>query len=61
MQIEIIQEIEEETKHLDSVNMMNIDASSEPLPFMGKLFEYFSKNSYTIKKFISIRYTNINN
>lgn len=31
---EIIQEIEEETKHLDSSNMMEIDTSSEPLPFM---------------------------
>lgn len=29
---EIIQEIEEETKHLDSSNMMEIDTSSEPLP-----------------------------
>uniref|UniRef100_UPI002F42A966 TetR/AcrR family transcriptional regulator n=1 Tax=Clostridioides difficile TaxID=1496 RepID=UPI002F42A966 len=28
---EIIQEIEEETKHLDSSNMMEIDTSSEPL------------------------------
>lgn len=40
---EIIQEIEEETKHLDSSNMMEIDTSSEPLPFMVKLFEYFRK------------------
>lgn len=46
---EIIQEIEEETKHLDSVNMMSIDASNEPLPFMVKLFEYFRENSVIIK------------
>lgn len=46
---EIIQEIEEETKHLDSSNMMEIDTSSEPLPFMVKLFEYFRKNSVIIK------------
>ncbi|UWD48862.1 TetR/AcrR family transcriptional regulator [Clostridioides difficile] len=49
---EIIQEIEEETKHLDSVNMMNIDASNEPLPFMVKLFEYFRKNSVIIKSIL---------
>ncbi|EQF27089.1 bacterial regulatory s, tetR family protein [Clostridioides difficile CD160] len=46
---EIIQEIEEETKHLDSVNMMNLDTSNEPLPFMVKLFEYFRENSVIIK------------
>lgn len=46
---EIIQEIEEETKHLDSANMMNIDTSNEPLPFMVKLFEYFRENSVIIK------------
>ncbi|MCC0644073.1 MULTISPECIES: TetR/AcrR family transcriptional regulator C-terminal domain-containing protein [unclassified Clostridioides] len=49
---EIIQEIEEETKHLDSVNMMNIDASNEPLPFRVKLFEYFRKNSVIIKSIL---------
>ncbi|MGX9758214.1 TetR/AcrR family transcriptional regulator [Clostridioides difficile] len=49
---EIIQEIEEETKHLDSVNMMSIDASNEPLPFMVKLFEYFRKNSVIIKSIL---------
>ncbi|NMS89215.1 TetR family transcriptional regulator [Clostridioides difficile] len=49
---EIIQEIEEETKHLDSVNMLNIDASNEPLPFMVKLFEYFRKNSVIIKSIL---------
>ncbi|MCC0654083.1 TetR/AcrR family transcriptional regulator C-terminal domain-containing protein [Clostridioides sp. ES-S-0001-03] len=49
---EIIQEIEEETKHLDSVNMMNMDASNEPLPFMVKLFEYFTKNSVIIKSIL---------
>ncbi|MCC0638426.1 MULTISPECIES: TetR/AcrR family transcriptional regulator [unclassified Clostridioides] len=49
---EIIQEIEEETKHLDSVNMMNMDASNEPLPFMVKLFEYFRKNSVIIKSIL---------
>ncbi|MFN1921249.1 TetR/AcrR family transcriptional regulator [Clostridioides difficile] len=49
---EIIQEIEEETKHLDSSNMMEIDTSSEPLPFMVKLFEYFRKNSVIIKSIL---------
>lgn len=49
---EIIQEIEEETKHLDSSNMMEIDTSSEPLPFMVKLFEYFRKNSIIIKSIL---------
>ncbi|MDB3084071.1 TetR family transcriptional regulator [Clostridioides difficile] len=49
---EIIQEIEEETKHLDSVNMMNIDASNEPLPFMVKIFEYFRDNSVIIKSIL---------
>lgn len=52
---EIIQEIEEETKHLDSVNMMNIDASSEPLPFMVKLFEYFRENSVIIKSILGVK------
>ncbi len=46
---EIIQEIEEKTKNLNSVNMMNIDAINEPLPFMVKLFEYFRENSVIIK------------
>lgn len=46
---EIIQEIEEKTKYSDSVNMMNIDAVNEPLPFMVKLFEYFRENSVIIK------------
>ncbi|MBY2479007.1 TetR/AcrR family transcriptional regulator [Clostridioides difficile] len=49
---EIIQEIEEETKHLDSVNMMNLDTSNEPLPFMVKLFEYFKENSVIIKSIL---------
>lgn len=49
---EIIQEIEEETKHIDSVDMMNIDASNEPLPFMVKLFEYFRENSVIIKSIL---------
>ncbi|MDQ7093547.1 TetR/AcrR family transcriptional regulator C-terminal domain-containing protein [Desulfosporosinus sp. PR] len=49
---EIIQEIEEETKHLDSVNMMNIDTTNEPLPFMVKLFEYFRENSVIIKSIL---------
>lgn len=49
---EIIQEIEEETKHIDSVNMMNIDATNEPLPFMVKLFEYFRENSVIIKSIL---------
>jgi len=49
---EIIQEIEEETKHLDSVNMMNIDSTNEPLPFMVKLFEYFRENSVIIKSIL---------
>ncbi|HBG5345401.1 TPA: TetR/AcrR family transcriptional regulator C-terminal domain-containing protein [Clostridioides difficile] len=49
---EIIQEIEEETKHLDSANMMEIDTSNEPLPFMVKLFEYFRKNSVIIKSIL---------
>lgn len=42
---EIIQEIEEETKHLDSSNMMEIDTSSEPLPFMVKLLNILEKFS----------------
>lgn len=49
---EIIQEIEEETKHLDSANMMNIDTTKEPLPFMVKLFEYFRENSVIIKSIL---------
>lgn len=49
---EIIQEIEEETRHLDAVNMMNIDATNEPLPFMVKLFEYFRENSVIIKSIL---------
>ena len=49
---EIIQEIEDETKHLDSVNMMNIDTTNEPLPFMVKLFEYFRENSVIIKSIL---------
>ena len=49
---EIIQEIEEETKHLDSINMLNIDASNEPLPFMVKLFEYFKENSVIVKSIL---------
>jgi AcrR family transcriptional regulator len=49
---EIIQEIEEETKHLDSVNMRNIDTTNEPLPFMVKLFEYFRENSVIIKSIL---------
>lgn len=49
---EIIQEIEEETRHLDSVNMMNIDTTNEPLPFMVKLFEYFRENSAIIKSIL---------
>lgn len=40
---EIIQEIEEETKHLDSSNMMEIDTSSEPLPFMVKFLNILEK------------------
>ncbi len=49
---EIIQEIEEETKHLDSADMMNIDTTKEPLPFMVKLFEYFRENSVIIKSIL---------
>lgn len=49
---EIIQEIEEETRNLDSVNMMNIDTTNEPLPFMVKLFEYFRENSAIIKSIL---------
>lgn len=46
---EIISEIEEDTRHLDSNIMMNIDAINEPLPFMVKIFEYFRENSGIIK------------
>ncbi len=49
---EIIKEIQEETRHLDSVNMMNIDTTNEPLPFMVKLFEYFRENSVIIKSIL---------
>jgi len=49
---EIIQDIEEKTKHLDSVNMSNIDTTNEPFPFMVKFFEYFRENSVIIKSIL---------
>lgn len=49
---EIIQEIRENTKHLDSINMMNMDTINEPLPFMVKLFECFRDNSVLIKSIL---------
>ena len=52
---EIIKEIEKETRHLDSVNMMNIDTTNEPLPFMVKLFEYFRENSAIIKSVLGFK------
>lgn len=49
---EIIQEMEEETKHLDPINMRNIDTTNKPLPFMVTLFEYFRENSVIIKSIL---------
>ncbi|GFP74059.1 hypothetical protein [Clostridium fungisolvens] len=49
---ESIQEIEDETKHLDSINMMNIDTTNEPLPFMVKFFEYLRENSVIVKSIL---------
>ncbi|WP_317311652.1 TetR/AcrR family transcriptional regulator [Clostridium thermobutyricum] len=49
---EIIQEIEDKTKHIDSINIMNIDTLNEPLPFIVKLFEYFKENSVIIKSLL---------
>jgi AcrR family transcriptional regulator len=46
---EVIQEIQEQTKDIDSINLLNIDALNEPLPFMIKLFEYFKENSNFMK------------
>jgi AcrR family transcriptional regulator len=46
---EVIQEIQEQTKDIHSINLLNIDALNEPLPFMIKLFEYFKENSNLMK------------
>lgn len=46
---EIIQEIQEQTKDIDNINIKSIDDSNEPLPFVIKLFEYFEENSSLIK------------
>lgn len=49
---EIIQEIEDKTNHINSINILNIDTLNEPLPFMVKLFEYFKENSVIIKSIL---------
>ncbi len=46
---EIIQELERETHDLGSGNMLRMDSTNEPLPFMVKLFEYFKKNAAIIQ------------
>lgn len=50
---EIIQEIEDKTKYINSINILNIDTINEPLPFMVKLFEYLKENSVIIKSILS--------
>lgn len=46
---EIMQEIQEQTKGIDYINMMNIDVVNEPIPFIIKLFEYFKENANFMK------------
>lgn len=41
---EILTEIKEETKNIDSINLMGLNPVNEPLPFIIKLFEYFKDN-----------------
>lgn len=46
---EIMKEIQEQTKGIDYINMMNIDVVNEPIPFIIKLFEYFKENANFMK------------
>jgi AcrR family transcriptional regulator len=46
---EVMLEIQEQTKLIDSINMLNVSSLNEPIPFIVKLFEYFKKNSVFIK------------
>ncbi|MCT8975243.1 TetR/AcrR family transcriptional regulator [Clostridium sp. CX1] len=46
---EVMQELYEKIKIIDSTDFMNIDAIREPMPFVIKIFEYFKENSMLMK------------
>lgn len=46
---EIIQEVQEQTKNIDKLNIQSIDDQNEPIPFVIKLFEYFQENAGILK------------
>ena len=46
---EVMEEIKEQTKNIDSINIFILDSINKPIPFMVKLFEYFKENTVFIK------------
>lgn len=46
---ELIEEIQEQTKNLDFIPPLNLEAINEPLAFIIKLFQYFKENAALLK------------
>ncbi|MEL7567716.1 MAG: TetR/AcrR family transcriptional regulator [Dehalobacterium sp.] len=46
---EILEEIQDKTKDIDSIDLLSIDSLNKPIPFMIKLFEYFKENAIFLK------------
>lgn len=46
---EIIQGLHEQTKDIDSIDLLNTDDINKPVPFIVKLFEYFKENAIFFK------------
>jgi len=46
---EILEEIQDKTKDIDSIDLVSIVSLNKPIPFMIKLFEYFKENAIFLK------------
>lgn len=46
---EILEDIQEKTKDIDSIDLLSINFLNKPIPFMIKLFEYFKENAIFLK------------
>ncbi|MEG0774306.1 TetR/AcrR family transcriptional regulator [Clostridium sp.] len=46
---EVLEELNEHTKSIDSIDILNVESLDKPIPFVVKIFEYFKENAMFIK------------
>jgi AcrR family transcriptional regulator len=46
---EVIKELSEQTKNINSIDILDLNSVDKPLPFVVKLFQYFKENAIFMK------------